>query len=490
MSIPNPASNGWHSARLIPTAGIKGTREQEQRATSALLAVMKAVPEFGRAILADLGAPRGKRTRIETYVEVPLDDGTGGAVRPDGVIVASSGKKEWAVLVEVKTGSNQTERDQVIGYLDAAAREGFDGVLLVDNHILGGADDVPVEVPKHKLKKVGLWQLSWWRILTQAILQHDHRGVSDPDQAWILSELIAYLLHDSSGVAEFDNMGPSWTKVRDGARHNALSTRQPEVEDIARRWEQFVHYVALSLTQQLGAAVTPDRVNKPLAQRIQDTKQELVDHATLSMRLQVPDAVGRLALEADLRARMVTTSVEIAAPGEGRPDTRVRWILRQLRNAPDDLRVETKFVRTGKTTTCLLGDVRESAKQVLLPDDTTREPRAFYLSLARPMGVKKGTGPGSFITETRQQAIDFYRDLVQQLADWQPKAPRMRETPPQKPSIEAAPDPQLEPAPDRVWTAPPSPPPPPAPTITPDTEQTHDQEPGSDVPPPPGRGLA
>ncbi len=49
----------WHPARLIPTAGIRGQEEQERRATSSLLAVMYAVPEFGRAVLSELGAPRG-----------------------------------------------------------------------------------------------------------------------------------------------------------------------------------------------------------------------------------------------------------------------------------------------------------------------------------------------------------------------------------------------------------------------------------------------
>lgn len=448
----------WHPARLIPTAGIKGTREQEQRATSALLAVMRAVPEFGRDVLSDLGAPRGKRTKIDTYVEVPLDDGKGGLVRPDGVVVATSGKTAWRVLVEVKTGSNPTSRDQVISYLDVAARDGFDGVLIIDNHILGGASDVPVDVPKKMLKKVGLWQLSWWRIVTQAIVQHDHRGVADPEQAWILSELIAYLLHDSSGVAELTDMGPSWVKVRDGARHSALSLRHPEVEDIAGHWEQFVHYVSLTLTQQLGAAVTSDQLSKPLEERIQATKQSLVEDGTLTMRLRIPDAVGRLELCADLRARMVTTSVELGAPGEGRATTRVNWILRQLKSAPDDLRLEAKFARTAKTTTNLLGAVRDDPKQVLLAEDPKREPRAFHLSLARPMGVKKGSGPGSFIVDTRQQVIDFYRELVQQLTDWQPKAPKMRESRPKPPPIEVEPKPELEPRVGNVeWQAPPPP---------------------------------
>ena len=441
----------WQPARLIPTAGIKGAREQEQRATSALLSVMKAVPEFGRELVGDLGAPRGKRTKLQTYVEVSLDDGSGGTVRPDGAIIADSGQRRWSALVEVKTGNNQTNTDQVLKYVDAAIREGFDGVLIIDNNILGGADDVPVEVPKNKLRKAQVWQLSWWRIVTEAILQHDYRGVSDPDQAWILSELIAYLSHERSGVAELGDMGPSWVKVRDGARHDALNKRQAEVGDIARHWEQFVHWVALGFTQETGVDVTPERVRTDLAARLEETKDELVDKGVLSMRLRIPDAVGPLSLTADLRAQMVTTSVSIKAPGEGRPDTRVRWILRQLKDAPDDLRIETKFVGLKRTTAVLLGEAREDEKKVLLPDDQKREPREFYLSLARPMGIKRSSGPGGFITDTRQQAIDFYRELFQQLTAWRPKAPKLREQ-----RSESKPTQESQPT-RPTWEAPPRP---------------------------------
>ncbi len=440
----------WQTARLIPTAGIKGAQEQEQRATSALLSVMKAVPEFGRELVGELGAPRGKRTKLQTYVEVSLDDGSGGSVRPDGAIIAESGQRRWSALVEVKTGNNQTNTEQVLKYVDAAIREGFDGVLIIDNNILGGAGDVPIEVPKNKLRTTQVWQLSWWRIVTEAILQHDYRGVSDPDQAWILSELIAYLSHERSGVAELGDMGPSWVKVRDGARHNALNKRQAEVDEIARRWEQFVHWVALGFTQETGVDVTPERVKTDLAARLGETKDELVDEGVLSMRLRIPDAVGPLSLTADLRAQMVTTSVSIKAPGEGRPDTRVRWILRQLKDAPDDLRIETKFVGLKRTTAVLLGEVRDDERKVLLPDDHKRDPREFHLSLARPMGIKRSSGPGGFITDTRQQAIDFYRELFQQLTEWRPKAPKLREE-------RSDPEPTQEsPASQAAWQAPPS----------------------------------
>jgi hypothetical protein len=80
--------------------GHQRAEEQERRATSALLAVMSAVREFGRAILGPLGAPAGQ---YETYIEVPFADGDRN-VYPDGLIRTRRGERTWTALVEVKTG--------------------------------------------------------------------------------------------------------------------------------------------------------------------------------------------------------------------------------------------------------------------------------------------------------------------------------------------------------------------------------------------------
>lgn len=74
------AEEHWHAARLIPTSGITGPDEQERRATSALLAVLFSVREFGRALTVSAGAPAGA---IETFIEVPFDF-EGRKVFPDG----------------------------------------------------------------------------------------------------------------------------------------------------------------------------------------------------------------------------------------------------------------------------------------------------------------------------------------------------------------------------------------------------------------------
>lgn len=90
----------WHVARLIPTSGINGADEQERRATSALLAVIPAVKEFGPALFQPLGAPAG---HLETYIEVPFTR-VDQTVIPDGLVRSTRGQRSWTALVEVKTG--------------------------------------------------------------------------------------------------------------------------------------------------------------------------------------------------------------------------------------------------------------------------------------------------------------------------------------------------------------------------------------------------
>lgn len=420
-------TDDWHAARLIPTAGIKGQEEQEKRATSSLLAVMRAVPEFGHALLKDVGAPKG---RIATFAEVRLTDADGKVSIPDGAVVVERGKTRWTCLVEVKTGTAELGDEQVSRYLELARENGFDCVLTISNQITSGADVSPVAVDGRKLRKVCLRHLSWWRVITEAIVQHRFRGVSDPDQAWILGELIAYLDHEASGASGFADMGADWVKVRDGARHQTLRRTDPEVRSVATRWEQFGEYLSLGLSQDLGRDVLVVRPRKQTAdQRIDALTRSLADDGRLDLGLKVPDAIAPMTIVADLRTRLLHTSVALDGPREGRPPARINWLLRQLKSAPDDLRVEVRFANVRETTSLLLAEAREYPQRLLSPSDPKREPRVFTITWSRPMGTKRGRASGSFVHDTRQQAFEFYREPIQNLKPWQPKAPKLRDEP-------------------------------------------------------------
>jgi hypothetical protein len=438
--VTNGVHEEWQAARLLPTVGIRGQEEQEQRATSSLLAVMHAVPEFAKSLLSGLGAPRAA---VMTYTEIQLKDAEGRRCIPDGAIVAERGGRQWRCLVEVKTGKAQLQADQVNRYLDWAREAGFDAVLTISNQITASPSDVPLRVDGRKLRKVSLYHLSWWRILTEAIVQHRHRGVSDFDQAWLLGELIAYLDHEKSGASGFHGMGESWVSVRSAAADETLSAGDPATREIAERWEQFIDYLALGLGQDLGRTVVPVRTRKltPGA-KLDAAAKRLADTGKLEAAVRVPDAIGDIDVEADLRIRKVTTAVAISAPRDGRRSrTQVTWLVRQLDHAPPELRVDASFANSSEATSALIGELREEPDKLLSTADPKREVRSFRIALVRKMGTKRGREEGSFVRETRRQAIGFYRDIVQGLRAWQPPAPKLPPEQPKPLALVAAPDP-------------------------------------------------
>jgi hypothetical protein len=329
-------------------------------------------------------------------------------------------------LLEVKTGGAALRPEQVEKYLDVARVNGFDAVLTISNQITASPTESPIAIDARKTKKVALRHLSWWQVMTEARVQHEHRGIADTDQAWIVGELIAYLDHERAGAGGFEDMGESWVAVRDGARQHTLRLADKGVRDVASRWEQFVQYLALGLCQTLGRnveAVWPRKLDA--AGRLDLAVRSLVDVGQLEAVIRVPDAVAPIELSADLRTRLFTTSVEIAAPREGRAKTRINWILRQLKDAPDTLRVEVRYPNAKETVSATLKEAREKPDKLLFAPDPTREPRAFRLSLARELGTKRGKLAGSFAAESKRQAIDFYGSIIQGLRPWSASAPKL-----------------------------------------------------------------
>ena len=130
-------------------------------------------------------------------------------------LIRVRGARAWTALVEVKTGANELATEQLENYLDIAREQGFDAVITISNEIPALAGQHPTKVDKRKLKKVALHHVSWSQVLADAVMQKEFRGVSDPDQAWILGELIRYLEHGKSGALEFNDMGGAYTGVRD-----------------------------------------------------------------------------------------------------------------------------------------------------------------------------------------------------------------------------------------------------------------------------------
>lgn len=419
------AEEAWHEARLIPTSGINGPEEQERRATSALLAVMTSVREFGRVLTQPLGAPAGQ---VQTYIEVPflLEE---SRIYPDGLIRVSRGSRSWTALVEVKTGTNQLEAKQLENYLDVAKEQGFDALITISNEIPAVAGQHPTAVDKRKLKKVALHHLSWSQVLSEAVMQKEHRGVADPDQAWILGELIRYLEHPRSGALEFDDMGAAWVTVREAISAGTLRATDKSAPEVASRFDALLRFASLKLGRQLGTEVIPVLSRKELAEpatRTQGLVASMAAAGTLEGAIRIPNTIGPVTITVDLRANKVTCYVDLEAPKEGRATTRVNWLIRQLKHAPDGLRVEAFQVHgRGAGTAALLKDVRENPN--LLISDPKKDLRGFRVALTAPTGSKRGRGRGSFIDSIVDALNAFYGEVIQHLKAWTATPPKLRE---------------------------------------------------------------
>ncbi|AZS36715.1 hypothetical protein CVS47_01323 [Microbacterium lemovicicum] len=384
---------------------------------------MSSVKEYGRVLTSRMGAPAGT---LETYIEVPFHLGD-KKVFPDGLIRVKRGSKVWTALVEVKTGNNELQREQLENYLDVAREHRFDALLTISNEIPPAAGTHPTTVDKRKSKYVTMHHLSWTEVLTAAIMQKEFRGVADPDQAWILGELIRYLEHPKSGAVEFTDMGTSWVPVRDAVTSGTLRKRDKDAAQVASRFDALLRYSALKLGQRLGADVTQVLSKAEISDpslRVAAVTDMLVSDGKMSGAIRIPNAVSPLTVTVDVRAAQITCSFSTSAPAEGRPTTRVNWLMRQLKDAPDTIRVEAFASRQRGGTAELLKTVREDPSVLVI--DPSKEIRSFTVTYIGKMGAARLAGRSGFIDSVMDAILVSYDSIGQRLKDWSAAPPRLR----------------------------------------------------------------
>ena len=385
---------------------------------------MASVEEFGRGLTSPLGAPRGK---TETYIEVPFLLGDKKVI-PDGLVQASRGKRSWTALVEVKTGDNELQTQQLENYLDVAKANGFDALITISNQIAPATGVHPTRVDRRKLNKVALHHWSWSEVLTQAVLQQRFKGVSDPDQAWILGELIRYLEHPRSGALSFHDMGASWVAVREAVGSGTLRKNDKGVPEVTGRFDALMSFACLRLGRSLGVEVKPELSRA----EVKDPKlrtSNLVDHLVadgcLAGSIRVPDLIAPIYVRANLKSGQLMCSIDVEAPTTGRSVTRVNWLLRQLKEASDGIRIESFAARAREGAAELLGAVREDPTK-LVPD-AGKEIVRFRVARLSAVGSKRGLGRNSFIDSVTHGIDDFYEGVAQRLKAFVPPSPKYRE---------------------------------------------------------------
>jgi hypothetical protein len=413
-------------ARLIPVSGIKGQTEAEDRATSALLAVLSVVRPFSVALLGPLGATRAKSARVEAFIQ-PVIEADDCTVRPDGLIRVFVGKRvAYEALVEAKTGTAKLDAAQINTYLDAARVAGVDSIVTISNEIAPAPGVHPTDgLRVRSNSKVTVHHLSWMLIMSEAVKEHTHRGVDDPEQAWILEELIRYMSHPKSGVLDFADMGGNWTVVRGGAVEGSLSRNSPEAVEVCQRWDQLLRVAALRLGTEIGSDVTeviPRAHQQNPRLRNKEFVQSLCANGTLTGVLRVPDAIADISVTADIRTSRVILQSSFSAPNDRTPRAAVVWLTKQLKAADGSLLVDSYARKAKHPVTASLEELRDDPSNGLGP--AKQMPARFQLRYSAPMGQgRRSTRKKGFIDSVLDAVIGFYGDVLQDLKPFVPSAP-------------------------------------------------------------------
>jgi hypothetical protein len=415
-------------ARLNPTVP---DSKKEERATSILLATFRAVPDFARAMLSDAGISFPKTSQIECYTEVALEvPGSKRAVRPDGLIVLSKGKKQWLAFVESKTGSSQLKQDQCEDYLVLARQLGIDAVLTISNQYTAIPTHHPVSVSKTKTRKVGLIHFSWLSLMSKATLLTESRAVEDPEQAFLLQELVRFLKHPYSGVSSFTRMSKGWATLCASVKQGlVLRKKDPDINEAVLSWHQLIRFLALELTTRVGQPVqvrlSRRHTNDP-STRVMDDIDGVVKHSRLNSELLIPNAASALTITADLKRRTLNLSMRLKAPSNKKRATApINWLIRQLKNVErEDLLIRAVWPRRMADTTATINDVRENPS-CIVQKGVQELPQS--LEVVRVVDLAgKFSGVKTFIEYASNEVPNFYKDVGEHIRPWVPPPPKLK----------------------------------------------------------------
>ena len=416
---------GGELARLFP---VLADSSKEGRALSVLLACMANVDELGKTLLSTIGQRLGVRSRVTTYTEVVLKETSETASgRPDGMIAVSTGSGNvWRALVEAKVRRSRLEADQVDSYLRLAKLNGIDAVVTISNDFAAVPHHHPLRITRMP-KGVALFHWSWTSILTHSKMLLSSDGVEDFDQRFLLTELVRFLDHPSTGVMRFDRMGGGWkdmvTSVVAGA--NLHKTSDVVVDSVAN-WHQECRDLALKLAEEIGTNVTirlPRAHRTDPQRRIGDEVDRLCQSSRLQVELDVPDAAAPIKIEAALTTRSIQVSISLRAPGDRKSArARTNWLLRQLaRSDARDLHLKALWGGRHKPTQAPLALVRENPD--VLEARKGMAPQTFEVRLVRDAGARF-VGAKTFVDELESSVLQFYSEAGQRLKRWQPNAPK------------------------------------------------------------------
>jgi hypothetical protein len=416
-------------ARLFP---ILAETSKEGRTLAIFLATLASVREFRNNLLLALGQKIGTTAKLRTYTEAEFKYAKGetNLGRPDGLLVLDFWNRRWTALMEAKVGKVEISEEQLDRYLELAKKNRIDAVITISNQFSVVPQHHPLRINMAKYKGVQLFHFSWMHILTEADLLTVNRDVDDDDQAYILSEFLRFISHESAGVQGFTQMPAAWPEVVAKVQAGGTLQRTKDVADVAEAWMQESRDLCLILSRQLKRLVCQRLSKAALAApegQFQEDVGSLCLEQALKTTLMVPDAAAPIDVRADLRRRAVLVSMKLKAPGDKVSSrARLTWLLRQIpAEAQGNIHIRCQWPYAAYPVQYRLQELRDDPGRIE-QDEGKLKVASFEVVWLADL-AKRFDQRRTFLDELERAVPAFYETVGQHLRAWQPPAPKIAE---------------------------------------------------------------
>ena len=430
-----------HAARLIPSPRSK----PELTATTAVLSVLGAVEEFGHRFMRRVGGPgyANLRRYYRSYCEVPakvlqqaggidgksLLDTTppwGSHDRPDGVIVVSR-NKDWRALVEVKTGADELDADQIGAYHRMATALGFDAVITISNEVGSRNGEPPPSALKGiratQLKKIPVRHVQWRDLLADGLALHAKHledNVADEDQDWILGEWLRYVHDERSEILIPATLGAGWNEVLQLAKKRLLQEDSPELRNVAEHWGDLAREVEFQM--RINGVKLEPRISRKEKDdpnlRHASLRREATSERTLSHSWKFPTPVDTFDCSVDLDARLVRFFFSVnSVTGKSAAARVMCWASQIETKLASEVVVRPKWKKPSIETPVLLSDctgvkpLNDYLKSKGI-ETSTGMPTRIGFEWHKSLQGKAGRAGQAHLTQICEGVHEFYSEVM------------------------------------------------------------------------------
>ena len=292
----------------------------------------------------------------------------------------------------------------------------------------------PIEAAKSKLRSVDLYHFSWLSLKSKAVLLTVNKRVDDPEQAYILSELVRYLDHDSSGISSLTRLPSQWKDLCSAIQHGtALNKTDDIIKHSVSGWHQLLRHLTLNLSMSIGQSVKiglSKAREKDAGLNFAEDCTHLSKESSLSGEFEIPNVASKITFTADFMRRTINISMKLEAPKDkSRATASINWITRQLKSdGAINSGVRAYWPKRIQMTSASLSEVIDNPS-ILVPVGISELPT--YLEIIRVVDLAvRFKGAKTFVEDASKEFPAFYEDIGQHLSKWVAQAPKIKEPEP------------------------------------------------------------